>query len=57
MTIKDLKDMINNISSENDNVEVVGEICFKKRHGLDLHYAGMGQENKFVLFFKEHKEA
>lgn len=57
MTIKELKEKLSNVPSKYDEarIEVVGEVCFGKHHGLDLCHAGMGQEDKFVLFFKERK--
>lgn len=57
MTVKDLKDIVNAIPQEKDNVEIVGEVCFGKHHGFQLCHAGLGQENKFVLFFKEREDA
>jgi len=34
------------------DMEIVGEKCFEEHHGLRLVHAGVGQEEKFVLFFK-----
>jgi len=56
MTIKDLRDLLNSIPPEQITSEIVGEVCFEKYHGLELHYAGFGHENKFVLFFKKRNE-
>ena len=35
------------------DMEIVGEKCFEGHHGLRLVHAGIGQEEKFVLFFKD----
>ena len=35
------------------SLEVVGEECFKGHHNLRLVHAGVGQDGKFVLFFKD----
>lgn len=50
MTVKDLQKALDGIPPE---TKVVGEVCFGEHHGLKLCHVGLGQEEKFVLFFKK----
>lgn len=50
MTVEELKKALDGIPPK---TKVVGEVCFEEHYGLRLCHAGPGQEEKFVLFFKE----
>ncbi len=54
MTVEELKKALDGISPE---TKVVGEVCFGKHHGLRPCHVGLGQEEKFVLFFKEKRSS
>ena len=48
-----VEELLRILSSVPQDTEVVGEESFKEHHGLRLVHAGMGQDGKFVLFFKK----
>lgn len=50
MTVEALKQILEKAPSD---MEIVGEKCFEKHHGMKLVHAGIGQDEKFVLFFKD----
>ena len=50
MTVEELKKALDGIPPK---TKVVGEVCVEEHYGLRLCHAGPGQEEKFVLFFKE----
>ena len=52
MNVEDLMVILSSVPA---NTPIVGEECFKSHHNLKLVHAGMGQDGKFVLFFKDSK--